>query len=295
MSQRVFKLATSAAAFDGIYIGFTVKVGSETRVIVAYTADRVVTVSADFGSTLEAGTSAYAVRASTGWAGYPTQMTDCPGAVDVAVASVANIAENAFLLIDDEIFKVVSLSGTTLSCLRARSGSVAASHASGAAVNIISGTGVANYGASGADSLLAALQASTTLYTGGVVRRCATITLDQFRADATDNIYRNWYIAITSGAGVAQSARILHYDGDLKLAVIDCVAHGQFWTGYAQAGYASGYSGQGYGAFSSSGNVPTPCRRSWITPPAYSYRCSGPRPAPRIVPAARAGRAAPCG
>lgn len=179
----------------------------------------------------------------------------------------------------------------------------------GAAVHIISGTGLSNFGIAGSDNLLAALQAGASTQTGGILRRCmpcflggdgtsnltsfcsalcrcATITLDPFKADDTDNIYRwrnpdpqfccfnrddakleslhrNWYIAITSGVGVAQSvricatqrssisnfcaaisiegcavtyagvrqARILHYDGDLKLAVIDCVQHGQEWTG----------------------------------------------------------------
>ena len=38
-----------------------------------------------------------------------------------------------------------------------------------------------------------------------MLRRCATVTLDAFAADATDNVYRGWYIAITSGAGVAQA------------------------------------------------------------------------------------------
>ena len=34
------------------------------------------------------------------------------------------------------------------------------------------------------------------------------------------------YVAITSGIGVAQTARIMHYDGKLKLAVVDCIEHG---------------------------------------------------------------------
>ena len=147
-----------------------------------------------------------------------------------------------------------------------------AAHAQDAPVYIISGTGAQNDGISGDDTLRASGQASTTLQAGGFLRRCATITLDQFKADTTDNIYRNWYVAITSGIGVAQTARIMHYDGELKLAVVDCIEHGQFWTGYAQAGYSSGYTGQGYGEFSSSGNTPTPCRRSWIVPPAQKYR-----------------------
>ena len=111
--------------------------------------------------------------------------------------------------------------------LRGRSGSIAAGHAQGAAVYVVSGTGVQNYGVSGSDQMRASMQASTTLLTGGVLRRCATITLDTFKADSTDNIYRNWYVAITSGVGVAQSARIMHYDGQLKLAVVDCIEHGQ--------------------------------------------------------------------
>lgn len=291
-NQKVFKLASTAAPFDAIYVGFTISVSStvapwgsdaatwqeefqnatnETRVIVGYTADRVVTVSEDFGTPITT-SSKYFVHTSTGWAGYPTQMTNCPQFQTFSVASVTNIVDGSHLLIDDEIFLVMASVGTELTTLRARSGTVAASHASGAVVNIITGTGTANFGNTGADSLLAAMQASTSLYTGGVIKRCATITLDAFRADSTDNIYRNWYVSITSGTGVAQSARIMHYDGELKLAVIDCVSHGQYWTGYAQAGYTSGYTGQGYGAYSSSGNVPTPCRRSWIRPPAYSYR-----------------------
>ncbi len=89
-------------------------------------------------------------------------------------------------------------------------------------------------GVTGSDTLSAARQASTTLQTGGILRRCATISLDPWKADSTDNIYRNWYVAITSGIGVAQTARVMHYDGELKLAVVDCVEHGQYWTGYAQ-------------------------------------------------------------
>jgi len=115
-----------------------------------------------------------------------------------------------------------------------RSGTVAAAHAAGTGVYLLSGTGIDNVGISASDQMIADLQTSTSTTTGGILRRCASITLDAFSADATDNIYRNWYISITSGPGVAQSARILHYDGDLKMAIIDCVEHGQSWTGYAQ-------------------------------------------------------------
>jgi hypothetical protein len=44
------------------------------------------------------------------------------------------------------------------------------------------------------------------------------------------------------------------------------------YAGYVQAGYSAGYTGQGYGAYSAQGNRPTPCRRSWIVPPAQKYR-----------------------
>lgn len=286
-SGNVVKLSPSAAPFAGIYVGFRLEIttlGSfasgegafnttEVKVIVGYTSNRVVTVSSGFGTTPST-SSTYRVLTSATWSGYPTANTECPGFYDVFLDDSSNLQNGSYILIDDEIFQVVG-SGAgfrNLTTRRARAGTIVASHAVGAAVHIISGTGLSNFGIAGSDNLLAALQAGASTQTGGILRRCATITLDPFKADDTDNIYRNWYIAITSGVGVAQSARILHYDGDLKLAVIDCVQHGQEWTGYAQAGYSSGYTGQGYGEFSSSGNVPVPCRRSWITPPAFAHR-----------------------
>ena len=288
------KLATSAPQFEGIYVGFDIEITSESstvddwnqlrtfnlterKEIIAYSSDRVVTVGSGFGGgaqdTARPHTSSlYKIHTSKRWEGYPTHVTECPNFAYFTVNSVTNMVSGSYILIDDEIFHIVGMSGTDLTTLRARSGTLAAAHAANAVVYIISGTGVSNYGVSGADTLSASGQASTTLQTGGLLRRCATITLDQFKADATDNIYRNWYVAITSGIGVAQTARVMHYDGDLKLAVVDCIEHGQFWTGYAQAGYSGGYSGQGYGEYGSSGNTPTPCRRSWIVPPAPKYR-----------------------
>ncbi len=41
-------------------------------------------------------------------------------------------------------------------------------------------------------------------------------------------------------------------------------------AGYAQAGYATGYAGQGYGAFAASGNNPTPCRYGLVCTCAHS-------------------------
>ena len=288
------KLASTAPAFEGIYVGFTIEITSESstiddwnqlrrfnlterKTIIGYSSDRIVTVSGGFGGGAQATarphtSSRYKIHTSNTWEGYPTEITECPNFKYIDVASVTNIRNGTYILIDDEIFHVVGSSGRNLTTYRGRHGSIAASHAKGAAVYIISDTGVQNYGVSGADTLRASDQASTTLQTGGILRRCATISLDPFKADATDNIYRNWYVAITSGIGVAQSARIMHYDGELKLAVIDCVEHGQFWSGYAQAGYSAGYTGQGYGEYSSNGNTPTPCRRSWIVPPAQKYR-----------------------
>jgi hypothetical protein len=292
-NQRV-KLASTAPAFEGIYVGFTIEITSESstidnwstlrkfnlterKPIIGYSADRIVTVRGGFGGGEQSAarpdtSSRYKIHTSNTWDGYPTTITECPNFKYFKIASITNIRNGSYILIDDEIFHVVGTSGTDLTTLRGRHGSIAASHAQGAAIYIISDTGIQNYGVSGADTSRASAQASTTLQTGGMLRRCATITLDQFKADPTDNIYRNWYVSITSGVGVAQSARVMHYDGDLKLAVIDCVEHGQFWSGYAQAGYSAGYTGQGYGGFDSSGNRPTPCRRSWIVPPAQKYR-----------------------
>ena len=144
--------------------------------------------------------------------------TECPNFSTLSIASAANINEDTYLLIDDEIFHVRGISGTSLTTLRGewslyvwlwimrrewilsyrgrlqtgRSGSIAASHASGAAVYIISDTAVQNAGVAGSDSMRASQQASTSLQTGGILRRCATITLDPFKADDTDNVYRNW-------------------------------------------------------------------------------------------------------
>jgi len=283
-SSTVMKLDSSAAPFDGIYIGFSLQlttttspssgVGSynltDVRDIVGYNADRFVTVSSSFGA-YPTTTSRYEVRTNGPWYGYPSQVTDCQGFTTVVAADASNIASGSYILIDDEILEVVGVQGNNLTTRRARSGSVAAAHAVGAAINIISDTGVLNSGISASAQLDAKLQASISIQQGGILRRCATLTLDSL-ASSTDNVYRNWYVAITSGVGVAQSARVLHYDGTNKLAVIDCIQQGQYWTGYAQAGYTSGYSGQGYGAFSSTGNNPTACRRSWIVPPAASYR-----------------------
>ncbi|KAJ1480597.1 hypothetical protein T484DRAFT_1810158, partial [Baffinella frigidus] len=102
-----------------------------------------VTVSEDFGTPITT-SSKYFVHTSTGWAGYPTQMTNCPQFLTFSVASmtncpqfqtfsvasVTNIVDGSHLLIDDEIFLVMASVGTELTTLRARSGTVAASHAS---------------------------------------------------------------------------------------------------------------------------------------------------------------------
>lgn len=70
--------------------------------------------------------SRYKIHTSNTWDGYPTHVTECPNFSYLKVASAANLRNGSYILIDDEIFHIVASSGTDLTTLRGRSGSIAA-------------------------------------------------------------------------------------------------------------------------------------------------------------------------
>ena len=70
--------------------------------------------------------SRYKIHTSDAWDGYPTHVTECPNFAELKVASAENMLNGSYLLVDDEIFHVAAASGTVLTTLRARSGTVAA-------------------------------------------------------------------------------------------------------------------------------------------------------------------------
>ena len=74
------------------------------------------------------------------------------------VASVGAVPNGSVLLIDDEVFSVLAVVGTNLTTSRATHGTTAAPHAAGAAVHVLSGDGVRNFGVAGAAALTASMQ-----------------------------------------------------------------------------------------------------------------------------------------
>ena len=72
---------------------------------------------------------------------------------------MANVPNGSVLLIDDEIFIVLGIHATNLTTSRATHGTTAAPHAVGAAVHVLSGDGVADYGVASAATLTAGEQA----------------------------------------------------------------------------------------------------------------------------------------